>query len=122
MSDFLRLVDAAKLKLQFLHLKQDHLKDSDMQNLAKISSLQSVNLESNKITATGLKYLVAMPMLSTIYLDHVPLGPSEIDALGKLKGLKSLSITTSVGGATNVARLKGLLPGCSFLLHQDRTD
>jgi hypothetical protein len=65
-----------------------------MDTLAKLTKLESVNLYGTKVTDAGVKKLIALPNLKSLYLWQTAVTPAAIEEIKK--ALPAVEIVTGV--------------------------
>src|SRR5882724_6972841 len=94
-----------------LDLFGSQVKDSGLQDLAGLKSLQALNLRFNFISDAGLKELAELKNLQTLNLGFTLVGDAGMKELAGLKNLQSLELYKTVvtdAGLKELAELKNL--------------
>lgn len=77
--------------LQHLFLNENCLTDKGASDLQVLKTLKEIDLSSNTITATGIKFL-PLEMLEILQVNFLPLGLEGIKVISKAPRLKHLNI------------------------------
>jgi hypothetical protein len=89
--------------------------------VAKLASLESLNLEHTKVTDPGFAKLTGLAKLATLELDSVDLTDAAIAHLGGLRALKDLDLYHTLVTEKGYEQLKTLLPACRIQYDRDST-
>ncbi len=116
MPEFLKGVDHGRLKVRMLQIKADNTKDSDLLEVAKIKSIENLNVDDNRVSDAGIEYLTKLPRLKNLCASNTNVGPGVIDILGQIKTLSLVFLSSSRFSQADKARLKQLLPHCNVQL------
>ena len=79
-------------KLEVSECDQPGITDRGCEELAKIQSLENINLWLSKITDAGLKPLVSLPKLNSLNLDNTSITDDGTKIIAKMKGLTWLHL------------------------------
>ena len=101
-------------KLTTLHLQDNPITDSGLEQLCWLVSLQNVTLDSPEsgITNAGLGHLKELTNLKTLSLDHAQITDAGLQHLGGLKNLESLFLYNTAVTPDGVELLQETLPHC----------
>ncbi|WP_231741102.1 hypothetical protein [Thalassoglobus neptunius] len=103
-----QLLGSAK-KLREITLEGDTITDHCLHSLGNLTDLASIYLESTPlVTASGLKFLPALPQLWELYLKDLNLDDSVTEILEKCGGLKTLVLESCDITDVGVERLSRL--------------
>lgn len=86
--------------------------NSDLKELSRIPTVETLHLPSTRITDSGLRYLAGFPNLRTLDLSDTTIGDTGLGHLSSLASLRALNLTgTSVtdAGLAQLKPLKGLM-------------
>ena len=89
----LSALQGAKVSLDALALPGCSLQDNDLQSIAGITSLQSVDLSGTSLSVDGLKALASMPKLRRLVLSHAALSQGAVQSLSAARGLEELDLS-----------------------------
>ncbi len=67
--------------LEKLWLDHNELSDESVQQMGRLKNLEYLNITNTKIGVSGIKELLAIPSLQTVYLPSVTMTEEETDAL-----------------------------------------
>ena len=105
-----------------LELRQVLVRDVGMETIATLKNLRRLDLDNTRITnrpssdpkhPKGLACLAALPRLEHLSLKLcVEVTDDVVPLLGRLKGLRTLSVTQSGISSEGVKRLSEMLPNC----------
>ena len=79
-------------KLEVSECDQPGITDRGCEELAKIKSLENINLWLSKITDAGLEPLVSLPKLTSLNLDNTAITDEGTKTIAKMKGLTWLHL------------------------------
>ncbi len=107
-SDLERLASLAQL--QTLNLSGTATTDRGLKVLRNIPSLKKLNLNLTKISDSGLAYLVDLPALEELYLIETPLTDASVEYLQRMTHLKQLILLRTRLTPAAVSTLRRQLP------------
>jgi len=87
-----------------------HITDSDLEHLADLISVRSINLSGTQITDDGLKHLRRLAMLETLDLSGTQVTDAGLEHLKGLTGLRHLGLKNTATTEAGANELRQALP------------
>src|SRR5262249_51648577 len=96
------------------------LTDRAMETIGKLTNLEELSLDGNKITGAGLRHLRGLKKLRKLDLNFNQLQPDDLEPVSELTGLTSLSIYSTGIVNDRVGELLALLTNLRTLTLSER--
>jgi serine/threonine protein kinase len=96
------LAKLCSLRLTYLSVARNHIKDRDLNALIRIRTLSNLDLQGNEITDKGLMKLANLPNLNRLNVCQCPIRP---EAISRFKKLKPHCLVTVVS-STQISRTR----------------
>jgi Leucine Rich repeat len=92
------------------------ISDPGMEEVAKLTSLESLDLRATQVTDTGLSKLLMLPKLQTLLLNNTGITDVGLLSLAKIKTLQKVSVFNCKQlTPKGIAEFKKLLPDCQVV-------
>lgn len=90
--------------------------DKGLDEIAKLTSLETLDLRATQVTDAGLGKLRSLPKLKTLELGNTPITDQGLVALQSIKSLKRVNLLNCKGvTAQGISDLKKALPDCQVV-------
>jgi serine/threonine protein kinase len=104
----------SKYHLKKLTANKCHLNDENLKDIARLKTLESLQLVNNEIHGPGLEYLTDLPDLHELFIRKNHLQSNALDTIANIKSLRKLEIDKNPFNKDDWAKLRQRLPFCSI--------
>lgn len=101
--------------LESLSLNGNQITDTGLEHLKDLTGLINLSLYGTQVTDAGLKHLSGLTNLSELSLDETQVTEEGLDTLKGLPSLKTLHLDGTRITAAGRARLRKLMPNCTIM-------
>jgi hypothetical protein len=116
------LPSVAKLRtLQWLDLGHTRVSDAGLEHLAALKQLKHLDLIGTTISSNGLGHLRALHALESLRIDDRVLLENGLESLKSLPALRLLVIKKATLDEASIRRIKRELPHCEIILYGEGT-
>jgi hypothetical protein len=103
---------AQQTRLERLECWNDNFCNADLQHLAGLADLQSLEIDGPRVTDEGIEHLLRLTKLESLSLQKAQVTAGELMKLRALTRLRDLAIPP--GNATDAKALQQGLPNCAI--------